>query len=276
MAIGPGAPPLGRLRGFRIGRPLLSATAQAGDGLPMLRSNPRGGFQFRRNAMLANCKLTKALAGAFFFIVAYLPATFAWADSPDNSSTEKSRWEINDLFSPCKGDCGVALLFGKSVSRTPMTSIFLHFQSPAYWQWDDTYIATLSAKRTWIKFGKYFSIDPEIGIGRRFGVADGAEAWLALYVRWHYFPWSDYVRTSIGAGIGPSLAPNVTIGPNGLFNNGGVAIANYFSPELEIGLPSHPDFNLVVRYQHRSNIWGVLQNNSEDSQFWTVGMRINF
>jgi hypothetical protein len=224
--------------------------------------------------MLADTMI-KALAGAQFLIVACQPPS-AWADPRNDRSVEQSRWEVNDLFSPCKGECGVAMLFGKSVSRTPMTSIFIQFQSPGYWQWDDTYVATLSAKRTWIHFGKYFSIEPEIGIGRRFGVATGTEGWLALYMRWHHFPWSDFVRTSIGVGVGPSLAENVRIGPNGLYDNGGVSLANYFSPELEIGLPSHPDVNLVMRYQHRSNIWGVLQNNSDDSQFWTVGMRVNF
>ena len=61
------------------------------------------------------------------------------------------------------------MLFGRSVSRTPMTSTFIHFQSPADWQWDDTYIATWSLQRTWIRFGKYFSLDPEIGFGQRLG-----------------------------------------------------------------------------------------------------------
>jgi hypothetical protein len=200
----------------------------------------------------------------------------ARADSPDKGSAEKSLWEVTDLFSPCSGDCGVAMLFGKSVSQTPMTSIFIHFQSPAYWQWDDTYIATVSVQRTWIRFGKYFSIDPEIGFGQRFGDAPGPQGWLALYVRWRYFPWSDYVRTSIGVSIGPSISGNVSIGPWGVANTGGVSIGNYFSPELELGLASQPGFNLVVRYHHTSDLWGVIPNNTDDAQFWTVGMRIKF
>ena len=168
------------------------------------------------------------------------------------------------------------MLFGKSVSRTPMTSTFIHFQSPADWQWDDTYIATWSLQRTWIRFGKYFSLDPEIGFGQRLGEAPGPQGWLALYVRWRYFPWSDYVRTSIGVGIGPSISGNVKIGPTGLSNTGGVSVANYFSPELELGLPGQPSFNLVVRYHHASDLWDALPNNTDDPQFWTIGMRIKF
>ena len=203
-------------------------------------------------------------------------ASPAGADTPDNVVPEKSRWEVTNLLSPCKGDCGIALLFGQSVSQTPMTSIFIHFQSPAYWQWDNTYIATLSAQRTWIRFGKYFTIDPEIGFGQRFGGAPGPQGWLALYARWRYFPWSDYVRTSIGVGVGPSITGNVKVGPWGVANTGGVSIGNYFSPELELGLASYPGVNLVVRYHHSSDLWDALPNSTDDAQFWTVGMRIKF
>jgi hypothetical protein len=225
--------------------------------------------------MITHKSRCRAFAAEAFVVVCWV-ALPACADSLHERAAEKSLWEVGNLFSPCTGDCGVALLFGKSVSRTPMTSIFVHFQSPDQWQWDDTYMVTLSAQRTWIRYGKYFSLDPEIGFGRRFGDAPGLEGWLALYVRWRYFPWSDYVRTSIGVGVGPSISGNVRIGPDGLANSNGVSIVNYFSPELEIGLPSQPNFNLVVRYHHRSSVWNVIPNDTDDPNFWTVGMRINF
>ena len=217
----------------------------------------------------------QGLAGAVLALTCLLSVS-ARAEGPDNAPVAKSLWEVTDLFSPCSGDCGVALLFGQSVSQTPMTSVFIHFQSPAYWQWDNTYIATLSAQRTWIRYGKYFTIDPEIGFGQRFGDAPGPQGWLALYVRWRYFPWSDYVRTSIGVGIGPSIAGNVAIGTWGIRNTSGVSVGNYFSPELELGLAQYPSVNLVVRYHHSSNIWDALPNNTDDAQFWTVGARIKF
>ena len=200
----------------------------------------------------------------------------ALADGPGATAASESLWEMTDLLSPCRGDCGIAMLFGQSVSQTPMTSVFVHFQSPAYWQWDNTYIVTLSAQRTWIRYGKYFSIDPEIGFGQRFGDAPGPQGWAAIYVRWRYFPWSDYVRTSIGVGVGPSISGNVTVGPWGVANTGGVSVSNYFSPELELGLASYPGANLVVRYHHPSNIWDTIPNNTDDAQFWTFGMRIKF
>ena len=205
--------------------------------------------------------------------VAWHSTTPALADQPEQ---KKDLWEFISPFSVCTGDCNVALLAGKSVSRTPMTSIFIHFQGPETWQWDDAYIVTLSASRSLVRYGKYFSIDPEIGVGRYLGNAYGFETWLSLYLRWRYFPWSDYVRTSIGVGFGPSVASNVFIGQTGLTTTSGVGVANYFSPELELGLASQPSWGLVLRFHHRSNIWGVIPSNTDDAQFWTVGMRIHF
>src|SRR5262249_8444876 len=127
-----------------------------------------------------------ALAAMVVALVCQMTVS-ARAQSPESETRKKSLWAITDMFSPCSGDCGVAMMFGKSVSKTPMTQIYVHFQPPGYWQWDNTYIFTLSAQRTWIHYGKYFSIDPEIGFGRRFGDAPGLEGWLALYVRWRYF-----------------------------------------------------------------------------------------
>jgi len=205
--------------------------------------------------------------------VAWLSSMPALADQPEQ---KKDLWEFIIPFSACTGDCNIALLAGKSASRTPMTSVFIHFQGPETWQWDDTYIVTLSASRTLVRYGRYFSIDPEIGVGRYLGNTYGFEGWLSLYLRWRYFPWSDYVRTSIGVGFGPSVASNVVIAPTGVMTTSGVGVANYFSPEIELGLASQPNWGLVLRYHHRSSIWGVISNNSDAPQFWTVGMRMHF
>ncbi len=115
--------------------------------------------------------------GGAILAITWQGATAALADDREHTS-----WKVTDPFSACAKDCSIALLAGKTVSLTPMTSVFIHFQSPGTWQWDNTYIATLSASRTLVRYGNYFSIDPEIGVGRYFGDAYGTEAWLALYL----------------------------------------------------------------------------------------------
>jgi hypothetical protein len=215
--------------------------------------------------MLASALLMKAMAwGA---------ATAALAEE-----SPQSPWVVTDLFSPCAKDCAVTLFGGKSVAQTDMTSMFLKFESPSTWQWDNTYVVALAISRPLVQYGKYFSIDPEIGVARRFGDADGVEGWAALFVRWKYFPWSDYIRTSLGIGVGPSVSGDVEINreTRSLQNTGSVGIANYFSPELTLGLPSEPTFDIVVRFHHRSQLWGLIPATTDATQFWTIGLKARF
>lgn len=171
------------------------------------------------------------------------------------------------------------MMAGKSIALTPATAMFLRGELIENYKWDNSWIVTLSSSRTLVQYGKYISLDPEIGVGRYHGNAfGGGEVWLALYLRWRYFPWNDYVRTSIGVGMGPSLASNISINANGIYTNNGVGFANFFSPELELSLPSTPGIGLVIRFHHRSYMWGTFHHapTDADAQFWTAGLRIHF
>lgn len=157
-----------------------------------------------------------------------------------------------------------------------MTSTFLHFESPSNWKWDYEFIVAMAASRSLLRYKGFFSIEPEIGVAKRFGTADGVEGWAAIFLRWKAFPWNDYVRTSIAIGVGPSVSGNVVIEPSYVRNTEGTGVANYFSPELTVGLPSQPRFDLVVRYHHRSQIWGLIPLTTDATQFWTAGFRARF
>lgn len=185
-------------------------------------------------------------------------------------------WTTTGLFSPCAEDCAVTVLTGQSVSQTPMTSTFLHFESPSNWKWDYEFIVAMAASRSVLRYKGFFSLDPEIGVARRFGTADGMEGWAAIFLRWKAFPWNDYVRTSIAIGVGPSVSGNIVIEPGYVRNSEGAGVANYFSPELTVGLPSQPRFDLVIRYHHRSQVWGLIPQTTDTAQFWTAGFRARF
>ena len=191
---------------------------------------------------------------------------------------QPSRWSVADLFAPCESNCAISVYVGQSVSATPMTDMFLRFESPSRWQWDDTYLLAVAFSRPWIKFADYFSIDAELGLARRYGNADGAEAWAALYLRWNWFPWNDYLRTSIAIGFGPSLSGNVRVNQRTgqLQNTSGIGIANFFTPELTLGLPGVPWFDAIIRFHHRSQIWNVIPYTTDPAQFWSVGARVRF
>jgi hypothetical protein len=77
--------------------------------------------------------------------------------------------------------------------------------------------------------------------------------WLALYARWRYFPWNDYVRTAAAVSTGVNYAsavPQYEVYYSG--NNQGERLLHYISPELTFGLPSTPDTDFVIRSHHRS------------------------
>lgn len=186
------------------------------------------------------------------------------------------QWVTTDVFSRCKGDCAITLLVGQSVSETRMTDIFLHFKPPSKWKWDDTYIAGITFSRSLLQYRNLFSIEPETGIAIRFGAADGFEAWAGLLFRWKYFPWNDYLRTSLGIVWGGSFSRDVSFQGNHLKSGQGTHLVSYFAPEVTFGVPSEPRWDLVIRYHHRSNVWGVLSEKAGDSQFWTIGGRVRF
>ena len=83
----------------------------------------------RSRGTLAMRRVLAAVALA----VAWHSTTPALADQVE----QKDLWEFISPFSACTGDCNIALLAGKSGSKTPMTSVFIHFQGPGTWQWDD-------------------------------------------------------------------------------------------------------------------------------------------
>ena len=198
------------------------------------------------------------------------------SDTSQSKLSGKGGWIVTDLLSACKKDCAVTMLTGQSVTQTPMTDIFLHGESPANWQWDNSFILALAFSRPWVEYRGIFSIEPETGIAKRFGPADGAEGWVALFFRWKYFPWNQYIRTSLALGIGPSLSNDVFLASGSLQTGNGIHVINYFSPELTLGSPSEPRWDAVVRFHHRSPIWGVLPESAGVSQFWTFGMRFRF
>jgi hypothetical protein len=56
-------------------------------------------------------------------------------------------------------------------------------------------------------------------------------------------------------------------------NGRGSDFLNLASPEITFALPDHPEDELVLRYQHRSGIFGLMNGVDEASSFATVGFR---
>jgi hypothetical protein len=77
---------------------------------------------------------------------------------------------------------------------------------PNAYHFGDSYFLAGSFSRTFAEIGPYVSYEIETGAGQRFGSLHEEEVWLALYARWKYFPWNDYVRTTAAVLTGVNYA----------------------------------------------------------------------
>jgi len=138
---------------------------------------------------------------------------------------------------------------------------------------DDYFVGGAVSYRL-VRFWKYFTIEPEVGVGRRFGQTNTPEVWGAIYLRYDGFLWNNYVYTTIGFSTGLDylwkLPPSET--------HGGPTshLLHYFSPEISFALPSHKQHELLFRYHHRSGVFGTFNNVWGGSNVMSVGLRYRF
>ena len=112
-----------------------------------------------------------------------------------------------------------------------------------------------------------------------------AEFWGAINIRWTDFPWNDYLKTSIGLADGVSIATqvdtkerllnNYTIVGNHLVFTGS-RLLNFFTPEMTFALPRYESYEVMVRFQHRSGAFGLINGVNAGAQFFTAGLRVHF
>lgn len=199
----------------------------------------------------------------------------------------------------CNGDCSVTVLAGRQVVTT-MAALFgvADFTQGEYgfvpmtpiwdWEWGDSGFVGGAYSRRLLSFGhsnvgEVISLEGEVGLGQRFGIQTETELWSAIYLRWHLFPWNDYVKTSVGVSTGLSYTTGISdweIDRSG--NDEGSRLLHYLSPEATFALPDNPNKELVLRLTHRSggsNMFGsnsIFNNTDGGAQYFTIGLRSRF
>lgn len=184
-------------------------------------------------------------------------------------------WSPYELFAPCTGDCGVAIYGGRYVEDS-LVDILFDPIPPTDWDYrDDRLIATTVSREV----GQVWRLhlEPEVGIGQRYGEQDETEFWAALYVRYRGFPWDGFVTTSIALSTGLNWATGVSEVEQDRARDGeGSRLMHYFAPEVTFALPSHPDVELLFRVHHRSGVFGLVSDAWGGAQYGTVGFRVRF
>ncbi len=184
--------------------------------------------------------------------------------------------QTRNPFKACDGDCRFTLSFGRNVD-TPMNDIFFKPVAPWDWKFGDVYFASATAGRPVLTIGDYISIEPEIGLGKRFGDAHEFEIWGAIYLRWLKFPWNNYVVTTVAVSTGLNYAtgiPDAERRTSGRSGGDPSQLLHYFSPEITLALPKYPNYSMEIRLHHRSAA-GVF-GNFAGLQYLMFGVRRQF
>jgi hypothetical protein len=56
----------------------------------------------------------------------------------------------------------------------------------------------------------------------------------------------------------------------------GSRVMHFFAPEFTFALPSRPNVELLLRFHHRSGVFGLVSDAFGGAQYGTVGVRVRF
>lgn len=161
-------------------------------------------------------------------------------------------------------------LFGGPASRVAMSETLKSL--PDYADSGDRILA-MALSREMIRPAPSLGLELEVMAAHHFGKQRYQEFALALNTRWHDFPWNRWLPTTMAVGIGPSYTTaysDIEFEPGDTRSR----VLNQFNLEADFGLPSRPNTSLLVRLQHRSGMFGLIDQGSSD--FLTFGVRQRF
>lgn len=143
---------------------------------------------------------------------------------------------------------------------------------------DDTLVGGTFGRRV-TRFWDWFMVDVEGGAMYRFGDTEGGEFWGAIYLRYDGFPWTNYVYTTFGLSMGVDYVtrlPQVERGTDQRPEPNQSHFLNFFSPEITLAPPWAPQHEFVMRYIHRSGIFGTYNGVYEGANAFVLGYRYRF
>lgn len=188
-------------------------------------------------------------------------------------------WSPASLFTPCAGDCGTAIYAGNYVENSMGQVLVTSPETPMTWNYetDDHIVATAVSRTAGTFFDGHLTLEPEAGLGQRFGRQGATEVWGALFFRYHGFPWDRRVLTTVAISTGLNWASEVTPVEQERANDDiGSQWMHFFAPEITFADPAHPNVELLFRFHHRSGVFGLVSDAWGGAQYATVGVRLRF
>lgn len=162
---------------------------------------------------------------------------------------------------------------GVSIDDVPFSESVLQ---PWNGTWgEDTFLGVAGSYRL-ARFRRWFTVEAELGTGGRFGTTNGGEIWGALYLRFDGFPWNHLLYTSVAGSTGlnwVSRLPPVEKGPPDRPEPNTSHVLHYFAPEITFALPHLRRHELVLRYHHRSGLFGLMNGVEDGANVIAIGYR---
>jgi hypothetical protein len=215
-------------------------------------------------------------------LLAAIVVTPALADDP-SPMRESGVWgSIASLFQPrigpgqweCNGNCAVSVYAGHELDTSMWTVFGLKhgYRPPWRYNYGDSGIVSGAVSRRVLTFANVIDVEPEIGIGQRFGDMHEEEFWAAIYFRWTAFPWNDTIRTTaaVSTGLNEATDVNAYEHKEAGSKSPGSRLLHFLSPEMTFALPDHPEWELLIRLHHRSG-GGTLFGGPDSIFHGTVG-----
>ncbi|MEB3702668.1 hypothetical protein Bealeia1_01786 [Candidatus Bealeia paramacronuclearis] len=208
-------------------------------------------------------KKLSSLTLAFLFSMTLQPLS---ASEKEITADEKPSW----------WDEGWALTFYSGPFSSQTTSkIFFDFNA----QFEKSAILALAvSKKLGTVFENRLQFELEAGIVKHVGHQHHWELDTPVIVaRWMKFPWNETLRTTFAIGDGISFAsrkPFHEVERRG--DKLSAKTLNYLMAELTFGHKSLPNWDFVLRYHHRSGVFGLFDGVHDASNVFAGGIKYKF
>ncbi|WP_291295264.1 hypothetical protein [Elioraea sp.] len=167
----------------------------------------------------------------------------------------------------------MTMFTGVSIDDVPFSETVLQ---PWNGTWGSDTLVGLAGSYEIARFWRWFTLEPELGIAGRLGETNSVELWGAFYVRFDGFPWRERLRTTVALSTGLnwiSSLPEAEAGTPAQPEQNTSSVLHYFSPEISFSLPQYEQYAVVLRYHHRSGVFGAINGVEDGSNIISLGLR---
>lgn len=190
---------------------------------------------------------------------------------------EGSWYRLYPLRGPCAGNCATAIYAGWYVDNSMGQVLVTSPETPFTWDYEGDYLVATAVSRRVATLWRHVDVEPELGVGQRWGEQDETEVWGAFFFRWRGFPWDRTIVTTAAVSTGFNYATGISEKEQKRANDGeGSRLMHFFAPEITFALPSRPNYELLFRFHHRSGVFGLVSDAWGGAQYGTIGLRIRF